>query len=45
VKDRTEKTRRRDDHLDKARPEPGSGFAATGIDPALREIVLTSHPA
>ena len=28
-------TRKRDDHLDEARPEPGSGLAAEGHRPSL----------
>ena len=35
VKDRTGRTRRRDDHLDRARPAPGNGSAAEGHRPSL----------
>ena len=35
MKDRTGRTRRRHDHLDEARPEPGDDFAAEGHRPSL----------
>ena len=35
MQDRTGRTRRRHDHLDEARPDPGDDFAAEGHRPSL----------
>src|SRR5712692_847969 len=43
VKDRTGRTRRRDDRLDEDRPEHGNGFAATGHCPSLEREYSRSH--
>jgi len=47
AKDRTGKTRRREDHLDEARPEPGRGFAAARQRPSLEcgPLALTALSA